>query len=244
MNEAERPDARGRFAGLDIARTLALLGMAVFHFSYDLELFGHLPPGTTVSGGWAVFARLVAGSFLFLAGVSLWLAHGNGVRPRAFLRRLAVIAAAALLISVVTRIALPGRFIYFGILHSIASASVIGLLALRLPAFVTLAAAASVVAVARLGPFAALDAPILWPLGLSENAAASVDFVPLFPWLAPFLAGIALARIALPAMSGRRGAPSRMIEVLSWPGRHSLLVYLVHQPVLVGLVWAGTRLFG
>ena len=76
---------RDRLVAVDLARTVALCGMVVFHFTFDLELFGHLPQGTTVTGGWAVFSRVVAGSFLFLSGVSLILAHGDALQdgPRA-----------------------------------------------------------------------------------------------------------------------------------------------------------------
>ncbi len=149
----------GRIAALDIARTVALIGMAIYHFTYDLEMFGHLAPGTAVTGFWAIFARLVAGSFLFLAGISLWLAHGRAIRWRAFARRFAMIAGAALLVTLATRLALPESFVFFGILHSIAAASLIGLAFLRLPAGLTLAAAAGILAIARLPHNPAFDAP-------------------------------------------------------------------------------------
>ena len=58
--------------------------MVVFHFARDLEIFGILPPGTTLSGGWHVLARVVAGSFFFFAGMSLVLAHGERIRWRSF----------------------------------------------------------------------------------------------------------------------------------------------------------------
>ncbi|MCB2130038.1 MAG: DUF1624 domain-containing protein [Rhodobacteraceae bacterium] len=222
--------------------------MAAFHLTYDLQLFGFLPPGTVSSGFWYVEARLVAGSFLFFAGVSLWLAHGGGFRRAAFLRRLATIAAAALAVTVATRIVLPGHFVYFGILHSIATASVIGVLALRLPAPINLALAALVLALARIAPLPGFDHPAFWPTGLSRTYAAAVDYVPLVPWLAPFLAGLGLARIAgtagLFGRLARRPAPGPILARLAWLGRHSLAVYLIHQPVLFGAVWLAARLRG
>ena len=72
-----------RIPALDIARSLALVAMVVFHFTFDLELFGYLRPGTTtMPGPWRALAVVTAVSFLFLAGVSLWLAHGRGIRWR------------------------------------------------------------------------------------------------------------------------------------------------------------------
>jgi uncharacterized membrane protein len=234
-----------RIVAVDLARAAALCGMAVYHFTYDLELFGLIPPGTAVTGGWAVFARVVAGSFLFLAGLSLHLGHGSGLRPGPFLRRLAVVAGAALAITVATRVAMPERYIFFGILHSIAAGSVLGLAFLRLPAALTLAAAAGVVAVAWTVEGGVFDLPALAFLGLSTTPPRTMDFVPLFPWAAPLLAGIAASRLASGAgiwtrLAGWRGGAAA--RALGWPGRHSLLVYLLHQPVLIALIWAGTRL--
>jgi hypothetical protein len=72
-----------RLALIDVARTVALLGMAVFHFAFDLELFGYLEPGTTVTGGWAVFARLVALTALLggLSGQPTPAPCGSQVQP-------------------------------------------------------------------------------------------------------------------------------------------------------------------
>jgi uncharacterized membrane protein len=234
---------QGRIATLDIARTVALIGMATYHFTYDLEMFGYVPPGTAVTGGWAIFARMVAGSFLFLSGVSLYLAHGNGIRWRPFLRRLLVLVAAAALITAGTRYAMPDAYVFFGILHSIAAASVVGLVFLRSPAIATLAVAAAVVFARPYLQTGLFDAPALAWLGLSRWHVRAVDFVPVFPWLAACLAGIAFAKLAASlGLWGRlRGRMSGTARILGWPGRHSLVIYLVHQPVLIGCLWLVTQ---
>lgn len=221
--------------------------MVVFHFTFDLELFGHLAPGTTVTGGWAVFARLVAGSFLFLAGVSLVLAHGEGRRWGAFRRRFLRVAGAALIVTGATLAALPQAFIFFGILHAIAFASLVGMALVGLPWPVLAGLAAAVVAADRSLGFEALNP--LWTVwtGLGTRVPWSMDFVPVFPWLAAFLAGMATARLM-----GRAGLWARLARWqpgpvwrrLAVPGRHSLAIYLLHQPILIALVWAGTQLAG
>ncbi|MES2815322.1 MAG: heparan-alpha-glucosaminide N-acetyltransferase domain-containing protein, partial [Pseudomonadota bacterium] len=66
---------KNRLPALDIARTLALVCMVIFHFTFDLALFGFIDPGTMSQPIWYYFARMIAGSFLFLSGVSLWMAH-------------------------------------------------------------------------------------------------------------------------------------------------------------------------
>lgn len=239
--------ATPRILLVDLARTAALAGMALFHFVYDLELFGHLPPGTTaMPSPWAYFARLVAGSFLFLAGVSLLLAHGDAIRWRAFLRRLALLAGAAALISLATFLALPDAWIFFGILHAIAAFSVIGLAFLRAPALLIAAVAVAVLAAEPYLRAPVFDAPWLLWLGLSTFEPRSVDFEPAFPWLTPFLMGMAAARWAETAGLWQRlraaPPPPGWAAALAWPGRHSLILYLLHQPVLVGTVWAVTQL--
>ncbi len=236
-----------RLVLVDLARTAALIGMAVFHFTFDLELFGHLPPGTSVTGGWAVFARLVAGSFLFLAGVSLVLAHGEAIRWPSVWRRLGKLVAAALLVSGATYAAFPQAFVYFGILHSIALCSLLGLALIRLPAVVLLMLAAAVVLVDRAAGFEVLNTRWLAWTGLATAHPLSVDFVPVFPWLGALLAGMGAAKMATATGFRERAArwrPGPWAQRLAWPGRHSLIIYLLHQPVLIGLVWAGTQMLG
>jgi uncharacterized membrane protein len=234
-----------RLALIDVARTVALLGMAVFHFVFDLELFGYLEPGTTVTGGWALFARLVAGSFLFLSGVSLVLAHGGAIRWPGVWRRLGKLVAAAALVSLGTYVAFPQAFVFFGILHSIALCGLIGLALIRVPGVVLLLLAVAVVMVDRTVALEALNSRWLAWTGLHAVNPWAVDFVPVFPWLGAVLAGMGAAKLAAAAGLWDR---ARAVQAgpwpqrLAWPGRHSLVIYLVHQPVLIGLVWAVTML--
>lgn len=232
-----------RLVVVDLARTVALAGMALFHFTFDLELFGHLPPGTTVQGGWAVFARVVAGSFLFLSGVSLVLAHGNGVRWPAFRSRLLRVAAAAVLVTVATWVALPQAFIFFGILHAITFASVVGIMLIRLPVWALLALVLTVLAVNEGVALEAMNPRWLVWTGLGAAQPWTMDFVPVFPWIAAVLGGMATAMaMAAAGLWDRLRGGGPVLQRLAWPGRHSLAIYLIHQPILLSLVWAGTML--
>ena len=230
---------------LDLARTLALLGMIAFHFSYDLLMFGLIPYEYAQTPIFYFHARIVAGSFLLLSGLGLWLAHGQGIRWPAFWRRFAKIAGAAALVSLATRFALPEFYIYFGILHAIALYGLLGLAVLRLPAVITAALAALFIYGSYHWHTEALNAPLLRFVGLGLDPAVTMDFEPIFPWFGAVLAGIALGKIGSQtglwaALAGR--PHGQWARVLGWPGQHSLAIYLLHQPILLGLVWAYSQL--
>ncbi|NLR96160.1 DUF1624 domain-containing protein [Rhizobium sp. P38BS-XIX] len=243
---ADAPQKMPRIGILDTARGIALLAMASYHCTWDFEYFGYLDSGTAETGWLKLYARTIASTFLFLAGFSLVLANTPEIRWRPYLRRLGMIVIAAVAISVVTYFLIGQGWIYFGILHSIAAASIIGLLFLRLPAFATLLIAvllaAGIVVDNVIAPFslhsAAFDTPWLWWVGLSVTPQQSNDYVPLFPWLTPFLFGLGVAQLAislniLPRLA--KFGPGR--NVIARAGRHSLAFYLIHQPLLFGLVY-------
>ncbi|MDH4442776.1 MAG: heparan-alpha-glucosaminide N-acetyltransferase [Rhizobium sp.] len=229
---------RPRLLWLDALRGLALIAMATYHFSWDLEFFGYLAPGTSTEGFLRLYARAIASTFLCLAGFSLVLAHYPKLRMEAFLRRFAVILSAALAITAATWWFTPEGMIFFGILHAMALGSLIGLLFLRLPVVVTLIAASAAMVLPSLYRSTTFDTPWLWFAGLSENLPRSNDYVPLFPWIGALLVGVALARVLVD--QDWLGRVSRLPDGpawLRWAGRHSLTVYLLHQPVLIALVF-------
>ncbi|MCF1461083.1 DUF1624 domain-containing protein [Agrobacterium vitis] len=230
-----------RIGLLDAMRGLALLAMASYHFSWDLEFFGYLPPGTAETGVLKIYARCIASTFLFLVGIGLVLAHRNGIRWTSFGKRFAQIAASAFAISVTTYLAMGAGWIFFGILHAIALMSLLGLAFIRLPVVVTLGAAIATLILPFYARSAVFDAPYFWWLGLSETIPRSNDYVPVFPWFAAVLFGIASARLALRfGLWQKLAAWQSGPKLLSLAGRHSLIFYLVHQPVLIALVYLAT----
>ena len=237
---------RSRIEWIDLARGAALVAMAIYHFTWDLEFFGYTEPGMTAVGGWKYFARSIASTFLVLVGVSLVLSHAGGFRMPSFLRRFAMIAGAAAAVTIATWIATPDFFIFFGILHQIAFASVAGLLFLRSPPLLTLAVAALIIAAPFFVTSTAFDAPWWWWTGLSENRPRSSDYVPVFPWFAAALIGIAAAKLADRAGLFAwiaRFEPGGWSKPLQFAGRHSLAVYLIHQPVLIGCLWLFAQVY-
>lgn len=237
---SEQTSKSPRIDVLDVARGVALLAMASYHFTWDLEFFGYTEPGMTAHGAWKLYARAIASTFLLLAGVSLVLAHGNGIRWPGFWKRFAMVAGAAAAISLVTYFAVPNGFIFFGILHEIALGSLLGLAFLRLPAPLTLLAAIAVIAAPSFLRMPIFDHPLLWWLGLAPVNPRSNDYVPIFPWFGAILIGIAAARFAQQVGMLERFAqfrPGAWAKPFRFAGKHSLAFYLIHQPVLIACVW-------
>lgn len=233
--EAAAASASRRIAAIDIARGAALLAMAAYHFSWDLASVRLVDWPVASAAPWRAFAMAIAASFLFIAGVSLHLAHRDAVNIPAFLARLVRLALAAAAVSVATYAVFPQSGVFFGILHMMAVGSLIALPLRRLPAAALVLLAAGAVALPALWTTPLFDGTPLVITGLSATVPASNDFVPIFPWIAPMLLGLAAGRpIAARAAGGtapKRAAP-RLIALL---GRWSLAFYLIHQLALYGL---------
>lgn len=240
MNMHVSSPVRSRIKLVDVARGLALIAMAIYHFVWDLDFFGYIDPGTSVSGGWRTFARGIAISFLFIVGFSLYLANRDNFRAKSYIRRLALILAAAIAITMATLLVTPNEFIYFGILHHIALASVLGLFFLKLPASVVLACGLFSFALPHLIEGGIFNHWLLWWTGIATNVRPSSDFQPLFPLFGVVLFGIAAAKLAKHMDWTPRLATLEwpdQVPVLGWIGQHSLAFYLIHQPVLISLLW-------
>ncbi len=239
---AETMPRRARFVIVDWARGAALLAMALYHLCWDLSFFRFLDVDVSGSPGGRASSTAIAGSFLTLVGISLVLAHGSGMRWRAFLTRLAVLIAAAAGVTLATYVAMPDGMIYFGILHSIAVSCLIGLIFLRAPWPLTaVAALACFIAphIFRAEMFNGFG--WIW-LGLATEVPRTNDYEPLLPWLGFVLAGIAFARAMPPARWPAFAAQGRIGRLFAFLGRHSLAFYLIHQPVLFGMVWLAAQI--
>jgi len=239
------PKNKSRIELIDAARGGALVAMAIYHFAWDLEFFGYATPGMTAVGGWRLFARSIASSFLFLVGFSLLLAHVRGVRWQSFWWRMLQVGGAAAAITLVTYFATPDAFIFFGILHHIALASLVGLAFLRLPALAIAAIAVGVIALPALWRSDVFNGMALAWTGLASVNPRSNDFVPLFPWFGAVLLGMAAAKFARNSGWTERAAGKPLpgwTRPLQFAGQHSLAVYLLHQPILIGLIFLASQI--
>ena len=220
-----------RVAGLDALRGAAFCGMAAYHLAWDLHALGWTPSDPAASPGWSLLGDAVAATFLTLSGIGLALARPKGARSA--LRRLAVLAAAAAAVTGASLRFAPDAPILFGILHCIAVADAVALAVLNRPAWVRLVLAGLAAAVPALFGSPAFDG---WPgaaLGLAGSLPPTLDLRPLLPWLSAVLVGT-VAGDALASRPRRPPAEKGGARGLRWIGRHSLALYLVHQPILYG----------
>ncbi|WP_247889908.1 DUF1624 domain-containing protein [Azospirillum brasilense] len=223
-----------RVGVIDMARGVALLAMALYHGSWDLTYLGLANFDLFGDPLWLAARTGILGSFLILSGLSLVLAAEDGIDRRRFLRRFAMLALAAGGVSAVSVAMFPDSPIFFGVLHHMAVASLLGLALLRLPWPVLLLLGVAVIALGETVALPLFDQPWLRWVGLMTFEPESNDYVPLFPWFGGFLFGMALGRLWRP---GPTLAPGGMVgRWFAWAGRHSLAVYLLHQPVLFGLL--------
>ena len=243
-----------RFWQIDALRGLALLNMLVYHAMYDwVYIFGH-------ASGWYdiwsthchVWQQYICWSFILLSGFSLPLAR----RP---VRNGLLVAACAALLTAATVLFLPSESIWFGVLHLNAAAVLLTCLVRpllqRIPAKAGLAASAALFALTNqlpqgfIGfeglrlcalPVGLYRANLFW-LGLPDlTRFSSADYFPLLPWVFLFWCGVFLARLWHPG----RGEPPAALQPLCAIGRSTLPVYMLHQPVLYGLLWVGHAVAG
>lgn len=230
------------FIWLDCARGLALIAMAIYHFGWDLSFFGYVDSASVNDGPWKIFARCIASSFLILVGISFVWGHQNGINWRKFWVRWIKIFCAATLITLGTYFFTPAAFIFFGILHQIAFASLFGLLFLRLPWWALLTIGVAWVIGAPYLSFEILNELHLSWTGLTSEQVRSNDFVPVFPWFGAVLVGMGLGKF-LAQFSIREkieaAVPThtQIGRGLSFLGRNSLITYLIHQPVIIGAIY-------
>jgi uncharacterized membrane protein len=233
-----RPGSAPRIPLVDMVRGAAVLAMIAYHGAWDLSTLMLADLDVTGSRAWAIFARAIAATFLFLAGLGLALAHGKGIRWRAYGKRLGVIAAAAAVITLGTMIAFPASYIFVGILHNMVLSGLIAIPFLLLPRIVAAVAALVFLAMPGLVAGGVFDQPWLAFLGLGRIPPVTNDWVPIFPWTGYVLAGIGVAPLLVPLLPrSDGGGVGRGLAAI---GRYSLLIYLLHQPLMFGVL-AGVR---
>lgn len=238
-----------RLDRIDLLRALAMVWMTVYHFCFDLDHFGLIEQDFYRDPFWTWQRTAIVSLFLFTAGLSQAVAVQQGQSWPRFWRRWAQVAGAALLVTAGSLLMFPNSFIYFGVLHGIAVMLIVvrltagwGAWLWPLGALAIAAKFAAPLAIAAVPALEILNGPALNWLGLISRLPITEDYVPLIPWLGVMWWGVATGRWALqhrPHWLGSGDAPATGLKRLGVVlGRWSLSYYLVHQPVLLGVIGA------
>ena len=224
---------RPRIWEIDAWRGAIIIYMVVFHLLYDLHYFYGLSDGPTMITGPFTPGFIVSLTFYPLAGISSGLSRHpvrNGLRT----------LAAALVLSLVTYVLMPSQYISFGTLHLLATAMLLTPVWNRIPTNMLPVVAALCLGLGQWAHAQVVTLPWLFPFGLRTLHYAAMDYFPVFPYLGPYLIGIWIYR----SIYTPRGFASLLPEwmwtrPLQWLGKHSLVIYMLHQPLL----WAVLALF-
>jgi uncharacterized membrane protein len=233
------PTPLPRYWEIDLFRGIAVLMMVIFHTVFDLSFFSILPLNVS-TGFWRSFAVLTAFIFIFLVGTSLnisryrIIARSGRASYILYLKRGVTILGLGVLITAVTFLAIGEGFIIFGVLHCIGASILIAPLFFGRPRTGSIAAVLILVA----GFLVAGISGSVWFawLGIHPPYFYTLDYFPLLPWLGVVLLGLTAGTYLYP--QGKRAFPlsdqsPECTGLICWMGRHSLILYLVHQPVIL-----------
>jgi len=236
---------------IDFLRGLAIILMVGYHLLFDLGEFRGIKRflgfSTDLSSAvWTAAQYFFAGLFVVLSGISSTLSRNN---VRRGLRLLAVALALTLgtyLIAVWLHFFDPADTIIFGILHCLAVSMLLyGAVFKKVSAAANALCGAAVMGLAALLPIVgkvfSIRSNWLIPFGLPSQSFSSLDYFPLIPWFGVFLIGVALGKSVY--ASKRSLLPWRLPGTfVNAAGRHSLLIYIVHQPVIMGVLYVLGRM--
>lgn len=218
--------------------------MIIYHFIYDLDTWTALPIDVN-NTLWFSIGKISAVLFIFLSGIS------SGLSKRPVKNGLQVLLW-GLVISLITRIVLPEEYVRFGILHLLGTMMILYPLLKRLPNFVLLLSTVLALGLGFFFSTQVVHTAGFLPLGLMYPGFRTMDYYPLFPYSGVTLLGILFYRHHLAQPRNEAGHITQSfpnhLSFLSKPifhtiSRHSLGIYLIHQPILLVIILGLNKLF-
>ena len=242
-------DLTNRFWEIDFLRGIAIIMMVSYHFTFDLNFFG-IDSINIYSGFLWIFPRIVASMFIFLVGLSLYLSYtraemsGKFIHEKDFffkyLKRGMWIFSLGLLITLTTWIFVRDDFIIFVILHFIGLAIILQYPFLRFNwryKYLNLVLGLIFIGAGLYLSFFTFSFSGLMWLGFIPQNLQTLDYFPLLPWLGVMSLGIFIGGIFYQNYNRNFKIPDisqfSLVKLFNFLGRHSLLIYVIHQPILL-----------
>lgn len=229
-----------RYPLLDGIRGLAVVNMVLFHFCYDLFMIQGIRPDWYWQTGNRLWQQGICWTFILLSGLCFHLSRRrvkNGL----------ILNGCGLLVTAVTLIVMPDEAVRFGVLNLLGCALLLAALAepilkkipwqagLAVSVLLFLLTYNTADGTLGIGNWVLTSLPQSWytvswlaPLGFPTPDFVSSDYFPLLPWFFLYLAGYFLGRVVL---EKQPKVLQQKLPVLDWIGRHSLIIYLLHQLV-------------
>ena len=216
---------------LDFFRGVCIAGVVIVHVIFDLRFFAGMTIETPLFFDWIQhYGGLL---FVILSGICVTLGHHS-------VRRGLIVFGCGMAITAVTYLVTDtANMVWFGILHLLGICMLIYPLIRKLPNAVLLPAGFLIIVLGYWFETLTVSVKWLFPLGLLDPSFGSGDFFPLFPCLGFFMIGIFLGRTVYQKQESlfpKVNTSNPFIRAFSFLGRHSLWVYLIHQPVVYGLI--------
>ncbi|WP_159446250.1 heparan-alpha-glucosaminide N-acetyltransferase [Desulfonispora thiosulfatigenes] len=219
---------------IDFLRGIALVLMIYYHLCFDLVEFYDY--SLNYEGGLIyLLGKLSSTLFIILAGISSSLSKNN-------YKRSIKILGFALIITIATYIFDPETYIRFGILHLLGLSIFLSTFFIKLSKYTLLILGLLITLIGYYFKNITMSSNLLFPLGLINDNYISLDYFPLFPYFGVFLLGMFLGKILYQQKRSIINL-NLNIEAISYLGRHSLLIYLVHQPLLLAFLYLFYSIF-
>lgn len=216
---------KNRHIELDFLRGVAIIGMIVYHFFYIGDFYDVFSLNFN-EWYWASLATFVRVVFLGLVGVSLSLSANR-------FKKMFLIFACAMAITLVTFLFVPNDFVIFGILHQIAF-SILFLRFVSKKPFIALFIGFIVLIIGLLINGVKVDhSVVLNIIGFQSKGFSSLDYFPIFPWMSIPAFGIFLGNLFYKNKVVKNDSDSLFVNVIALCGRHSLFIYMGHLLLLI-----------
>jgi uncharacterized membrane protein len=240
------------YALIDYLRGIAIILMFIYHFFFDLNYYQFIQTDFYNNPWWIHFRTVIVSLFLWLVGISLFLSAQNGINCKRYFKRLLLLSIAAILVSLSSYVTFPNSYIFFGILHFIIVASLVGLLFTHFYRLNLILGIAIIVIGTNYSNSIFNHDALQW-FGLMPNKPATEDYAPFMPWFGVVLIGMFSAHLFFVQQHFKKLSN----HILSWTsphtsqqklicgmGRYSLLLYLLHQPVFMGILFVFRLIIG